>query len=229
MKPPEDKHERKTLSIPEAAELINVPSATVWHAVKTGVLPSYKRGRAIYIARRDVLQVAAQLQRRDTAPAKAVAGELAGECFERFTQGQDPVTIVRELRQDPAVVDRLWDQWRALKEKFLQTRPAPCVLAHKGPCSGPPSLNAMLCAGHAEHATVLTENEELALRVSTEGVLDALMFAVEGEALVVRTGGQVRHVAITSLGLTHKAKPYQVGGAEAQNMIDKARQELGIK
>ena len=191
--------------------MIDVTGTAIWRAIQRGILPASRRGKAYFIAEKDLLDAAPFIQGRGPGPKetkKPVAGDLAGECFDRFAKGIDPISVIRELRQDPDVVDRLWDRWLMLQKKFVATRPTPCVLAHKGPCSGPPSMAAMLCALHAETATVLTPEEE---------------------SLLCSTHADVAERVISTENIRHAPSegPVRVN-VQAQGLIAKAKAELGL-
>ena len=160
------------------------------------------------------MHIAPQLQKRGPGPriraSKSVVGDIAADCYERFTRGLDQNTIVQELRIDPRLVDQLWKQWWRAREEFQRSPQAVCVLGHRGPCSGPPSLAAMLCASHAEQATVMSSEEAAVLKdrviptalccqacdsMADQGVCAACLstvgVAMEDGALVVRAGRRV--------------------------------------
>lgn len=201
------------VTIVEGARRFGLTTQAIWKAIDKGILKAAKRGGRYLMAYDDLAEVAPLLQKRTkptTMTRRPVVSEISAQCLDLFVAGKDPITVARELRQDLFVVERQWDQWRAMQLKYQHTKQAPCVLEHRGPCSGPPSLEAMLCAAHAEQATTLSPEQAALLEgksiptalrcqacdeMTDQGVclacLSAVRVAMEDGCLVVRAGKRV--------------------------------------
>ncbi len=105
-------------------------------------------------------------KKEESVRGETTRGAVAAAAFDRFAKGMSLVDVVRELRQEPDVIEVLWKKWIGLQEMQRRTS-APDCLHHGARCSGAIEDRIGLCGYHAARSRILTEEQELSLKGQT--------------------------------------------------------------
>lgn len=202
------------LTLHAAARVAGLSESTMRRLVRDGVVDVIKHGGVLRVSQSTAVELrgGAGLKRGPGVAVRAAErarGELAAECFAKFSAGKALIAIVSELQTTPSAVKALWNEWIDLQEVQRKSVVLTCHHAHRGgECDGAPLANVSLCGFHASHAHHLSE-EKLAVLAGREvptavrcsscdtmaprGVcsacLSAVSIAVEGE-------GQGRRIVV---------------------------------
>lgn len=147
------------LPLKRAAKVAGVSETTLRRLIDDGAVEAIRQGGALRISQSTVLELRTGGLKRGAHVGVAVRetdrirGETAADAFERFAKGEQLVDVVRELRQDPDVIERLWDRWVALQQKqraaFDHEKLLKCKHEHCGEgCDGPVRVDIGLCHYH---------------------------------------------------------------------------------
>ena len=194
-------------------------------------MAAVNNGGKLMLTQATVLEIrnGSPLKRGPTLAAREAdraRGEVASEAFARFAKGAELVDVVREMHQDPDVVERLWTRWVALQETQRKSIVLTCHHEHRGgECDGPPLASVSMCRHHASRARHLTDEQAAILAgrevptavhctacdmMASRGVCSSCVSAVTivvegagtGRRLVVRAGQKV--IAIVAADKSRK-------------------------
>jgi hypothetical protein len=148
--------QNERLSVIEAAEAANVSPATLYRAIRAGVVPARKHQGSMVVMRDVVLKLAPAIRRNGPAGKRDASredGVIAADAFRRFAAGDTLIDIVQAMSLDPDTVGRLWDSWIALQSKHASSVRPMCG------CGAPVNVRNAKCDPCAARSRVLSDEQ----------------------------------------------------------------------
>lgn len=112
----------KLLKRAEAARRLGVSTSSVRRMEGSELQPIVGANGVRYFAEEQIEAVYVRIRRTRTVVPEDDSGAVAARVFERLNAGTNPADIVKDLRLEPELVERLVEQWQRLAQAVLLTR-----------------------------------------------------------------------------------------------------------
>ena len=182
------------LSVVEAAEVAEVGLATMYRAVRSGVVPSKKKAGRITIERAIIEKVGPRLRRLGPAgmsERRAEEGERAAAIFAKLEAGIPFHDIVVTLKEPPDFVETMRAAWIKGHRLDADSVVARCT------CGAPSDPRTARCGTCAPRSRVLTDAELAAVAGAPLGAEDVMCGACRKTVAANRS----RHICEVCRGI----------------------------